>query len=90
MSVTRRSGRKKAPSALVVEPKRLPEQLDAFEWYCFECHGLVKRVEVKLKSIVRDLPPIYQAFYADEAARTCGKCGTIHPGKTPPAGWVSL
>jgi 3-hydroxyanthranilate 3,4-dioxygenase len=75
---------------LVVEPKRLPEQLDAFEWYCFECHGLVKRVEVKLKSIVRDLPPIYQAFYADEAARTCGKCGTIHPGKTPPAGWVSL
>lgn len=75
---------------LVVEPKRDPGALDAFEWYCFECHNLVKRAEVKLKSIVRDLPPIYQAFYADEAARTCSKCGTIHPGKRPPAGWVSL
>jgi 3-hydroxyanthranilate 3,4-dioxygenase len=75
---------------LVVEPKRQPDQLDAFEWYCFECSNLVKRVEVKLKSIVRDLPPIYQAFYADEAARTCSKCGTVHPGKVPPAGWVSL
>lgn len=75
---------------LVVEPKRQTDQLDAFEWYCFECQNLVKRVEVKLRSIVRDLPPIYQAFYADETARTCNKCGTVHPGKTPPAGWVSL
>jgi 3-hydroxyanthranilate 3,4-dioxygenase len=75
---------------LVVEPKRQPDQHDAFEWYCFECNGLVKRVEVSLKSIVRDLPPIYQAFYADEKARTCPKCGSVHPGKTPPEGWVQL
>ena len=25
---------------LVVEPQRAPEQLDAFEWYCFECGAL--------------------------------------------------
>jgi 3-hydroxyanthranilate 3,4-dioxygenase len=75
---------------LVVEPQRTGEAADAFEWYCFACHGLVKRVEVALKSIVRDLPPIYAAFYADEQARTCQRCGAVHPGKTPPAGWVSL
>lgn len=75
---------------LVVEPKRQPDQLDAFEWYCFECYALVKRFEVSLKSIVRDLPPLYQAFYADEQARTCPECGALHPGKTPPEGWVKL
>lgn len=75
---------------LVVEPKRPAGMLDAFEWYCFECHTLVNRVEVDLKSIVRDLPPIYQAFYADEKARTCPNCGALHPGKTPPEGWVQL
>ncbi len=40
--------------------------------------------------IVADLPPVYRAFYADEAARTCPHCGTVHPGKEPPAGWVTL
>src|SRR5262245_35826295 len=75
---------------LVIEPKRPSDQRDAFEWYCFECKGLVKRVEVNLKSIVKDLPPIFQAFYADEAARICGKCGSVHPGKVPPQGWASL
>lgn len=75
---------------LVVEPKRAKDQLDAFEWYCFECQALVKRVEVSLTSIVRDLPPIYAAFYADEKARKCPECGTIHPGKAPPEGWVKI
>lgn len=73
---------------LVIEPKR-PEGLkDAFEWYCFECGELVHRSEVQLKSIVDDLPKVYQAFYNDEDARTCPNCGVIHPGKEPPAGWV--
>ena len=66
---------------LVVEPKRPASEVDAFEWYCFNCQALVQRVEVNLKSIVKDLPPLYKAFYEDEAARTCGSCGTLHPGK---------
>jgi 3-hydroxyanthranilate 3,4-dioxygenase len=36
---------------------------------------------VQLKSIVRDLPPLFAKFYASEALRTCGACGAIHPGK---------
>ena len=43
---------------LVVEPKRADGLLDAFEWYCFQCEGLVHRVEVDLESIVDDLPPL--------------------------------
>ena len=42
----------------------------------------VHRVEVQLKSIVTDLPPLFEAFYSNEARRTCPGCGTLHPGKT--------
>ncbi len=75
---------------IVVESPRMTGMKDAFEWYCFECGSLVHRVEVLLKSIVDDLPPLYEGFYADEAARTCPDCGALHPGKEPPEGWVSL
>jgi len=75
---------------LVIEPKRPEGALDAIEWYCFECRALVHRAELDLESIVDDLPPVYEAFYASEAARTCPNCGTIHPGKEPPEGWVQL
>jgi 3-hydroxyanthranilate 3,4-dioxygenase len=75
---------------LVVEPARQPDQKDGFEWYCFNCNALVHRIEVKVKDLVKDLPPLYEAFFADETARTCKKCSTVHPGKKPPAGWVKL
>jgi 3-hydroxyanthranilate 3,4-dioxygenase len=73
---------------LVVEAARQPDERDAFEWYCFNCGARVHRVEVKIKSLVADLPPLYEAFYADMKARTCGACGAVHPGRMPPAGWV--
>jgi 3-hydroxyanthranilate 3,4-dioxygenase len=73
-----------------VEGTRAPGMRDGFEWFCFACGGLVHRVEVELKDIVADLPPLYEAFYGSEKARTCPHCGTLHPGKEPPAGWVTL
>lgn len=75
---------------LVVEGTRAPGDIDGFEWFCFECGHKVHRVEVTLKDIVKDLPPLYEAFYASAQARTCGHCGAVHPGKTPPEGWVKL
>jgi 3-hydroxyanthranilate 3,4-dioxygenase len=75
---------------LVVESPRQPGMKDGFEWFCMNCKGLVYRVEVEVKDIVRDLPPLYEAFYADEKARTCQSCGSLHPGKTPPTDWVKL
>lgn len=71
---------------LVIERKRPDGVLDAFQWYCDNCGTIVHRVEVQLQSIVRDLPPLFDAFYTDEAMRTCSGCGTVHPGKRAPAG----
>jgi 3-hydroxyanthranilate 3,4-dioxygenase len=76
---------------LVVEPPRpAHDPNDGFEWFCFECGALVHRAELKIRHIVRDLPPIYEAFHNNAAARKCPSCGTIHPGKAPPPGWVKL
>jgi 3-hydroxyanthranilate 3,4-dioxygenase len=74
---------------LVVEAAR-PGKRDGFNWYCFECGELVHRVEVEVDHLVRDLPPLYEAFYADKDARKCRNCGAIHPGDKPPASWVKL
>jgi len=67
---------------IVIEYRR-PEGLrDAFEWYCLACHTRIHRVEVQLKSIVRDLPPLFARFYDDVTLRKCPACATVHPGKT--------
>jgi len=66
---------------LVIEMPRHEGALDAFEWYCPNCHNLVHRAEVRLKSIVSDLPPIFEKFYGSEEARRCRNCGTVHPGR---------
>jgi 3-hydroxyanthranilate 3,4-dioxygenase len=75
---------------LVVEGARTPDQKDGFEWFCFNCGQLVHRVEVTVRNIVIDLPPLFTAFYDDLGKRTCRNCGHVHPGKEPPAGWVML
>lgn len=71
---------------LVVEFARPAGALDGFEWFCPNCYRLVHRAEVQLGSIVRDLPPVFDAFYADEQVRTCAHCGHLHPGRHWPSG----
>ena len=66
---------------MVVEMPRPDGALDAFEWYCPNCHQVVHRAEVKLKSIVKDLPPLFEQFYSNEDLRRCKHCGAVHPGK---------
>lgn len=75
---------------LVVEGNRKPGVRDGFEWYCFVCNARVHRVEFELADIVKDLPPVFERFYADTEKRTCPECGALHPGNQPPAGWVKL
>ncbi|MFO1361069.1 MAG: 3-hydroxyanthranilate 3,4-dioxygenase [Burkholderiales bacterium] len=67
---------------LVIERQRPAGVKDGFEWFCPGCHALVYRVEVQLKSIVHDLPPLFERFYADAGLRKCKRCGTVHPGKS--------
>ena len=75
---------------LVVEGTRQETDLDGFEWFCFNCGGLVHRVEVKVTDIVKDLPPLFQKFYSSVEDRTCPQCSTVHPGKEPPTNWVNI
>ena len=79
----RHSPQRPEPDSLciVIERARADGVKDGFEWYCPICHALIHRVEVQLKSIVNDLPPLFEAFYNDADARRCKQCGTLHPGR---------
>ncbi len=66
---------------LVVERIRLPGELDAFEWYCEACGRCHHRREFELADIEKDLPPVFQEYYADVELRTCSACGHVNPGK---------
>jgi 3-hydroxyanthranilate 3,4-dioxygenase len=66
---------------LVIERIREPATLEKFQWYCPNCNALVHEVELQVRDIVVDLPPVFSAFYEDEARRACKHCGHLHPGK---------
>lgn len=70
-------------AGLVIERRRPAGLLDGFEWYCPSCHALLHRVEVQLRNIVADLPPLFENFYQNLDWRTCARCGAVHPGRTP-------
>ncbi|HEY1705702.1 MAG TPA: 3-hydroxyanthranilate 3,4-dioxygenase [Trebonia sp.] len=66
---------------LVIERIREEGTCEKFQWYCQHCDALVHEVELQVRDIVVDLPPVFSAFYDDEQARVCRRCGTLHPGK---------
>ena len=67
---------------LVVEKVRPRDVNDGFEWYCPKCWTRVHRVEVNVQNIVKDLPPLFEAF--DRGSRKCPSCGHVHPGSKSP------
>ncbi|MFB7288892.1 3-hydroxyanthranilate 3,4-dioxygenase [Actinacidiphila glaucinigra] len=67
---------------IVIERIREEGTLEKFQWYCEACDALVHEVQLQVRDIVRDLPPVFEQFYADPAARTCPRCGTVHPGRS--------
>lgn len=66
---------------LVIERVREEGTLEKFLWYCQNCSALLHEVELQVRDIVTDLPPVFEQFYHDQQARTCAECGTTHPGK---------
>jgi 3-hydroxyanthranilate 3,4-dioxygenase len=66
---------------LVFERPREPGLLEHFQWYCLDCNRLIHDVELQVRDIVVDLPPVFAAFYASLEARTCADCGAVHPGR---------
>jgi 3-hydroxyanthranilate 3,4-dioxygenase len=81
---TRHSPQRPAGSiGLVIERKRRAGEIDAFEWYCANCHKLVHRREVALRSLVDDLPPVFEEYYGSVAKGSCPSCGRPNPGRLP-------
>ena len=64
---------------LVVERKRLPEELDGFMWFCDECNHKLYEEFHHISDIVGQLPPIFERFYGSEENRTCDNCGALMP-----------
>jgi 3-hydroxyanthranilate 3,4-dioxygenase len=62
---------------LVIERKRNAGELDGFIWYCDECHSKIYEEYIPLKSIVEDLPKLFNAFWESEENRTCPACSSV-------------
>lgn len=67
---------------LVIEKKRETQEMDAFMWFCEQCHEKLYEEFMNVSDIVKQLPPVMESFYADEAKRTCKHCGAV---MVPPA-----
>ena len=61
---------------LVIERYRRPGEQDGFQWYCEKCNTKLHEAYADVTDIVRQLPVIMDAFWADDAKRTCPSCGT--------------
>jgi len=64
---------------LEVERTRRADELDVFLWRCDACEHELHRVAVSLSDITTELGPLFEAFWADEARRTCARCGAVLP-----------
>jgi 3-hydroxyanthranilate 3,4-dioxygenase len=71
---------------LVIERRRMPGELDGFQWFCAKCETkvgelaeLTKLYEefIPLTDIVKDLPPLFDRFYGDPKHCTCPRCGHV-------------
>ncbi len=66
---------------LVVERKRLDNELDGFMWYCESCDNKLYEEYLYVDDIVGQLPPIFDRFYSSEENRICDSCGAVMPGR---------
>ena len=62
---------------LVVERKRLPQELDGFIWYCDNCDSKLYEEYLYVDDIVGQLPPVFERFYSSVENRSCERCGTV-------------
>lgn len=62
---------------LVIERKRHPGEVDHLQWFCDGCGELLHDATLELVDLGRQLKPIIENYYADEALRTCKACGVV-------------
>ena len=62
---------------LVVERRRRPGERDGFQWYCERCGNRLHEELIELTDIEKQLPPVFERFYASRAQRTCSHCAAV-------------
>lgn len=63
---------------LVIECKRNDRDMeDGLQWYCETCNNLLHEFRFVLNDVEKDFLPRFKDFYANEALRTCKKCGSV-------------
>ena len=62
---------------LVIERKRRPGELDAFQWYCENCQQLLHEASMPVSDIEGQLKELLTRFFEDKKLCTCSSCGTV-------------
>ena len=65
---------------IVIERQRAPHEQDGFIWYCQSCGAKLYDEYLHVADIERDLPPVFERFYAEASNRLCPQCGTVMAG----------
>jgi 3-hydroxyanthranilate 3,4-dioxygenase len=71
---------------LVVERQRRLGEDDGFVWFCERCGHELHRATFFVTDIATQLKPIFDAFWADPAKRTCKRCGAVMEKPGPAKG----
>jgi len=61
---------------LVLERKRAAHEQDGFVWYCQNCDHKLYEEFLLVTDLVKQLPLVFERFYADHTHLQCKKCGT--------------
>ena len=69
---------------MVIERVRKPGELDHLRWYCESCGEILHDASFQLEDLGKQLKPIIENFYADEALRTCEHCNAVMEPPAPP------
>ena len=64
---------------LVIERKRLPDELDGLSWYCQSCNHKLYEEFFTLENIETQFPAVFDKFYRSEEHRRCDQCGHLNP-----------
>ena len=62
---------------MVVERRRVEGENDHLRWYCDKLRRDPHDSKFQLVDLGKQLKPIIEEFYANEALRTCKKCGAV-------------
>jgi 3-hydroxyanthranilate 3,4-dioxygenase len=68
---------------LIVERIRKGGQLDVHRWYCEKCNNVLFEKAAHIEVLERDMPPVFESYYANPENQTCSNCSHHNPGRPP-------